>query len=200
VGGSGASLHTATEREKCIYWKSNHGRPIIYSGKSTSYEAVVVPWLRHTSLSPRRPEFASGSVHVGFVVDKVALGRVFHRGLRFFLSLSFHRGSPYSYHLEDEQQVHWWPQFRDTVSPQRHEQKCVCPSVLLVPPLRYKYSPQHPICKPSELVHIVAYSGSLFTMELYCTPKVNTLQLNTVGNSWNTRTRPTCIVPEHSFL
>jgi hypothetical protein len=39
-----------------------------------------------------------------------------------------------------------------------------------------------------------------FTMELYCTPKVNTLQLNTVGNSWNTRTRPTCTVPEHSFL
>jgi hypothetical protein len=31
----------------------------------------------------------------------------------------------------------------------------------------------------------------LFTMELYCTPKVNTLQLNTVGNSPNTRTRPT---------
>jgi hypothetical protein len=27
-------------------------------------------------------------------------------------------------------------------------------------------------------------------MELYCTPKVNTLQLNTVKNSSNTRTRP----------
>jgi hypothetical protein len=40
----------------------------------------------------------------------------------------------------------------------------------------------------------------LFTMELYCTPKVNTLQLNTVGNSSNTRTRPTCTVSEHSLL
>jgi hypothetical protein len=48
--------------------------------------------------------------------------------------------------------------------------------------------------------HIVTYSGSLFTMELYCTPKVNTLQLNTVGNSSNTRTRLTYTVSEHSFL
>jgi hypothetical protein len=38
-------------------------------------------------------------------------------------------------------------------------------------------------------------------MELYCTPKVNTLQLNTVVNSWNTRTRPTRTVPRntHSY-
>jgi hypothetical protein len=44
----------------------------------------------------------------------------------------------------------------------------------------------------------VLVGGSLFTMELYCTPKVSTLQLNTVGNSSNTRTRPTCMVPEHT--
>jgi hypothetical protein len=37
-------------------------------------------------------------------------------------------------------------------------------------------------------------------MELYCTPEVNTLQLYTASNSSNTRTRPTCTVPEHSFL
>jgi hypothetical protein len=37
-------------------------------------------------------------------------------------------------------------------------------------------------------------------MELYCTPKVDTLQLNTVGNSWNTRTRPTRTVSEHQLL
>jgi hypothetical protein len=42
--------------------------------------------------------------------------------------------------------------------------------------------------------------GSLFTKELYCTPKVNTLQLNTARNSSNTRTRPTRTVSEHSFL
>jgi hypothetical protein len=44
-----------------------------------------VPWLRWlvAGLSPRRPGFDPGSVHVGFVVDKVALGQVFPRVLRF---------------------------------------------------------------------------------------------------------------------
>jgi hypothetical protein len=49
-----------------------------------------------------------------------------------------------------------------------------------------------------QLLHM--YSGVLFTMELYCTPKVNTLQLNTASNFWNTRTRPTRTVSEHSVL
>jgi hypothetical protein len=37
-----------------------------------------VPWLRRlvAGLSPRRPGFDPGSVHVRFVVDKVALGQV----------------------------------------------------------------------------------------------------------------------------
>jgi hypothetical protein len=34
-------------------------------------------------LPPRRPGFDPGSVHVGFVMDKVALGQVFSRILRF---------------------------------------------------------------------------------------------------------------------
>jgi hypothetical protein len=41
----------------------------------------------------------------------------------FFLSVSFYRGTPYSYHLGTEQQARWWPQFSDTVSPHRHEQQ-----------------------------------------------------------------------------
>jgi hypothetical protein len=50
------------------------------------------------SLSPRRPGFASGSIHVGFVVGKVALGQVFLRVLRFPpVNISFHRRSPNSY-------------------------------------------------------------------------------------------------------
>jgi hypothetical protein len=49
-------------------------------------------------------------------------------------------------------------------------------------------------------IYIVTYSGILFTMELYCTAKVNTLQLNTASNSSNTRTRPTRTVSEHSLL
>jgi hypothetical protein len=44
-----------------------------------------VPWLRRlvASLSPRRPGFDPGSVHVRFVVNKVALGEVFPPVLRF---------------------------------------------------------------------------------------------------------------------
>jgi hypothetical protein len=46
---------------------------------------MAVPWLRWlvTGLSPRRPGFAPGSIHVGFAVDKVALGHVSLRVLRF---------------------------------------------------------------------------------------------------------------------
>jgi hypothetical protein len=64
--------------------------------------ARAVPWLRSlvTGLSPRRSGFAPGSIHVGFVVDKVALGQVFLRVLRFStVNISFHRRSPNSYHL-----------------------------------------------------------------------------------------------------
>jgi hypothetical protein len=40
---------------------------------------IAVPWLRRlvASLPPRRPGFFPRSFHVGFVVDKVALGQVF---------------------------------------------------------------------------------------------------------------------------
>jgi hypothetical protein len=61
----------------------------------------AVPWPRSlvAGLSPRRPGFAAGSIHVGFVVDKVALRQVFLGVLRFSLSISFHRRSPNSYHV-----------------------------------------------------------------------------------------------------
>jgi hypothetical protein len=51
-------------------------------------------------LSPRKPTFALGSVHVVFVVGKVPPGEIFLRVLRFSLSLSFHLVSTYSYILE----------------------------------------------------------------------------------------------------
>jgi hypothetical protein len=46
---------------------------------------LAVPWLRRlvAGLSPWRPEFTPRSIHVGFVVDKVALGQVFLRVLQF---------------------------------------------------------------------------------------------------------------------
>ena len=56
---------------------------LIYKGKAIPLQAV--PWLRRlvADLSPRMPGFDPGSVHVGFEVDKVALGQVFSRVLRF---------------------------------------------------------------------------------------------------------------------
>jgi hypothetical protein len=40
---------------------------------------MAVPWLRWlvAGLSPRSSGFDPGSVHVGFVVDKVTMGQVF---------------------------------------------------------------------------------------------------------------------------
>jgi hypothetical protein len=45
----------------------------------------AVPWLRRlvAGLSQRKAGFDPGSVHVGFVVDKVGLRQVFRRLLRF---------------------------------------------------------------------------------------------------------------------
>jgi hypothetical protein len=53
-----------------------------------------------------RPLTAEARVRdrVGFMVDKVALGQVFFRVLRFPpVNISFHRHSPNSYHLGNEQ-------------------------------------------------------------------------------------------------
>jgi hypothetical protein len=55
-----------------------------------------VPWLRRLAagLPPRRPGFNPGSVHVGFMVDKVALGQVFLRVLRVFPCQFHSTGAP----------------------------------------------------------------------------------------------------------
>jgi hypothetical protein len=52
----------------------------------------LVPWLRRlvAGLSLWRSGFDPGSVHVGFVVEKVALGQVFLRVVGSPLSISFH--------------------------------------------------------------------------------------------------------------
>jgi hypothetical protein len=51
----------------------------------TKRRSEAVPWLRPLAagLPPQRPGFDPRSVHVGFVVDKVALGQGFLRVLRF---------------------------------------------------------------------------------------------------------------------
>jgi hypothetical protein len=52
---------------------------------NSNRHVLAVPWLRRLAagLPPRRPGFDPGSVHVGFMVDRLALGQVFPRGLRF---------------------------------------------------------------------------------------------------------------------
>jgi hypothetical protein len=59
-----------------------------------------VPWLGSPASHCGGKGFAPGSVHVGFEVDKVALGQVF---LSFFLfspvNISFHHRSSNSCHL-----------------------------------------------------------------------------------------------------
>jgi hypothetical protein len=53
-----------------------------------------MPWLMRFILSPR---FALGSVHLGFLVDKSALGQVFSDFFTFFLSVQFHQESILTY-------------------------------------------------------------------------------------------------------
>jgi hypothetical protein len=70
---------------------------------------MAVPRLRRlvAVLSPRSTRFVPGSMHVGFLVEEVALGQVSHRVLLFSpvntILLSF---SILMYHLGDEQYVH----------------------------------------------------------------------------------------------
>jgi hypothetical protein len=53
----------------------------------------AAPWLKQlvAGFPPRRPGFEPGSSHVGFVVDKVALGQVFSEYFGFPCQSSFHR-------------------------------------------------------------------------------------------------------------
>jgi hypothetical protein len=64
------------------------------AGKCTSFRIILfkaVPHLRRlvSGILPRRPGFTPRPIHVGFVVDKVALGQVFLQVLRFPTSVSF---------------------------------------------------------------------------------------------------------------
>jgi hypothetical protein len=52
----------------------------------------------------------------------------------------------------------------------------------------------------SKKVNIVTYSGFYSRRNFIALQKFNTLHLNTASKSSNTRTRPICMVPEHSFL
>jgi hypothetical protein len=74
-----------------LYYVASRNTAIMFDVKIAAIQMLsfnpwlAVPWLRSlvVGLSPRRPGFTPGSIHVGFVVDKVALGQVFLRVLRF---------------------------------------------------------------------------------------------------------------------
>jgi hypothetical protein len=76
-------------------------------------------WHRQlvAGLSLQRQEFVPSSVHVAFVVERVALGQVFLKVLQFY---PINIIPPWLYiliyQLRDEQHPHWWPLFRDIVS------------------------------------------------------------------------------------
>jgi hypothetical protein len=78
--------------------------------------------LSSSGLSLRRTKFEPESVHMGFVVDKLALTKVFLRVFMFYPFKIIHRGCILLYHLGDEQQARWWPQFRD-IWRHRHQQQ-----------------------------------------------------------------------------
>jgi hypothetical protein len=66
-----------------------------------------------TGLSPWRPGFTPGSVHVGFVVDKEESRQVLLQVLLFPRQVAFHCEYIFIYHVRNEQEACWWPQFRD---------------------------------------------------------------------------------------
>jgi hypothetical protein len=84
-----SDCHLSTESYPTYQW--------IHNFRSNS--ELAVPWVRRldAGLSPWRPGITLESVHVGSVVDKVALGQVPLWVSRVFLSISFHRGSSLSY-------------------------------------------------------------------------------------------------------
>jgi hypothetical protein len=65
--------------------------------------------------------FAPGSVYARSVVDTLALGQVFSELILIFLSISFHRGSPYSYIICGMNNRPVGGRSSETVLPRLHE-------------------------------------------------------------------------------
>jgi hypothetical protein len=69
---------------------------------------MAVPSLRRlvAGLSPQRPGFDPGSVHVRFVVDKLALGQVFSPSTLVFLCQFYSTGAPLHRNMEKTNHLH----------------------------------------------------------------------------------------------
>jgi hypothetical protein len=70
---------------KTSHWHNNKTNKCKTETLYRNHLYLAVPWLRRlvAGLAQRRPGFDPGSVHVRFVVDRVALEEVFPRVLRF---------------------------------------------------------------------------------------------------------------------
>jgi hypothetical protein len=89
---------------------------VVLNYQTSKPELQAVPWLRRlvSGLSPRRLRIMPGSARVGFVVDIVAIGQVFLRGLRLPpVNIIPPLLSVLVCHLKDEG---WWLQFSDSLT------------------------------------------------------------------------------------
>jgi len=77
-----------TEHSATLLWKSIHRTALQSAGQRLHSVQSSEGSSRH---SPRSPGFDPRPIPVKFVVDKLALGRVFLRALRFSPSVSLHR-------------------------------------------------------------------------------------------------------------
>jgi hypothetical protein len=71
----GLFLHSNLARLKDVLFEYTDYPEAFYTPHHLRCRSAV-PWLRWlvAGLKPRRPEFTPGLYHVGFVLDKVALG------------------------------------------------------------------------------------------------------------------------------
>jgi hypothetical protein len=86
----------------------------------TIFTTLCVRYLTTLSVTKNDPGFDPGSGHVGFVVDKVALGHVFSVYFGFPCQSSFHRLLHNHYHLSSGAGTigQHWPTYQvDSVSP-----------------------------------------------------------------------------------
>jgi hypothetical protein len=76
-------------------------KPVRDRSITLTLDCKAMPCLRRLvfNLSPWMSEFAPGSVHVGFVMNRLALGQAFSEFFRSSLSVSFHLCSILIHHL-----------------------------------------------------------------------------------------------------
>jgi hypothetical protein len=77
---------TSAEHKRCLFIIKGRTYTVVWCLYFSMCVIKAVLWLRRfvAGLLPRRPGFDPGTVHVGFVVDSVALGQGFLRVLRFY--------------------------------------------------------------------------------------------------------------------